>query len=315
MGSWLAKTAVQHIFSRLPHPEWWNGLMQKYVTGGLRLEANGEFLEKLKASKRHFQNYQRWSPRPSTNFSVVEVGTGWFPIIPIGLYLCGAGQVLTYDTVNLLEPETFRKVVEYFCFFVRTGELEQILPEACPDRISAFLELARSYNLPPIEFLKCLNIRAVLGNVCKLPLDQESVDLVFSNGVLEHFAPSLLAQAMSEFRRVCRKTSVMSHFIGMADQFGFYDKSITPYNNLRYSAAAWRWLNSPIIPQNRLRPSDYVHACIEAGFQIVDRQDIHGAESDLASIEIAHEFAKYSREDLLVLYSWLVARPVSPTCV
>lgn len=285
--------------------------MQEYVTGGLRLHPDGEFLAKLKASQYHFQNYQRWSLNPVTDLFVVEVGTGWFPIIPIGLYLCGARQVLTYDIVRLLKPETFRKVVGCFCLFAQTGKLEQVLPGARPDRIATFVDLARSSsNLPPIEFLKCLNIRAVLGNVCNLPLDQASVDLVFSHGVLEHFAPPLLEQAMSEFRRVCGRSSVMSHFIGMADQFGLYDKSITPFNNLRYTSRAWRWLDSPIIPQNRLRASDYVRACIGAGFEIVDRRDVNGAESDLASIEVAKEFAKYSRDDLLVLYLWLVARPV-----
>jgi hypothetical protein len=122
--------------------------------------------------------------------------------------------------------------------------------------------------------------------------------------------PMLLAQGMSEFRRVCGPSSVMSHFIGRADQFSSFDRSITPFNNMRYSARAWRWLDSPMIPQNRLCASDYIHVYSNAGFEIVAREDVNGAESDLANIEIAADVARYSRDDLLVLYSWLVARPV-----
>src|SRR5579871_3118521 len=198
MSSWLLKTAAQHVFKGLPRTEWWNGLMQRYFTGGFQLQPYGEFHAKLGACRRHFQYYQSCSRNPRDSFSVVEIGTGWFPIIPIGLHLCGAGEILTYDIVRLLRPDTFEKVVEYFCLFARTGELDKILPEARRERILEFMSLAR-LPISPIEFLKRLNIRALLGNVCDLPLDSGTVDLVFSHGVLEHFAPRLLAQAMTEF--------------------------------------------------------------------------------------------------------------------
>jgi hypothetical protein len=311
MSSWLLKTAVQHVFKGLPRTQWWNGLMQQHLTGGLRLQPYGEFQAKLKACRRHLQFYQSWSRKPRDNFSVVEIGTGWFPIIPIGLHLCGAGEILTYDIVRLLRPDTLGMVVEYLCLFARTGELYEILPEARPEPVSQLMRLARSpVDRSPVEFLKRLNIQAIIGNVCNLRSDNGSVDLVYSHGVLEHLAPPLLAQAMAEFRRVCGWSSVMSHFIGMADQFSSFDKSITPFNNLRYSARAWRWLDSPIIPQNRLRVSDYIHNYSTAGFETVAREDVNGAESDLAKVRTAPEFARYSRDELLALYSWLIARPV-----
>ena len=312
MKSWLLKTAVQHIFKGLPRAEWWNSLMQRYVTGGLRLQPYGEFQMKLRACRRHFQYYRSYSRKPRDSFFALEIGTGWFPIIPVGLHLCGAGRILTYDIVRLLQPNTFGKVLEYFCLFAKTGELDKILPEARRERVSEFIRLASPpLKISPSQFLKRLDIHARLGNICDLPLDSGSVDLVFSHGVLEHFAPSLLAQAMAEFRRVCGPSSVMSHFIGMADQFSFSDRSISPYNYMRYSARAWRWLDSPIIPQNRLRVSDYIQAYSNAGFGIVAREDVNGAESDLANTKMSSEFARYDRDDLLVLYSWLVARPVN----
>lgn len=310
MSSWLLKTTVQHLFAALPRPAWWNGLMQRYVTRGLRLQPYGEFQAKAKAGRRHFRNYYDSSRRPRENFSVVEAGTGWFPIIPIALHFCGAGKIWTYDIVALMQPDTFQQVVKHFCSFATTGELYDVLPEAKRDRVSDFLSLARS-PMPPIEFLRCLNIRAVIGDVSDTQLDSGSIDFVFSHGVLEHFPLPLLAKTAMEFRRICHRSSVMSHFVGMADQFSFSDKSITPFNNLRYSARVWEWLDSPIIPQNRLRTPDYIDILTTAGFEILVRDDINGMESDLAKIHLAHEFCRYRRSDLRVLYSWLISRPLA----
>jgi len=312
MGSWLSKTGLQRLISWLPRREWWNGLLQRYVTGGLRIEPHGEFQAKLWACRRHFDYYRLFSRQPREEFTVVEVGTGWFPIIPIGLHLCGAREVWTFDIVRLLRADTFRRVIEHFCLFARTGELNAVLPTARPDRVAGLVNLASSVTkMRPEDFLERLNIHAIVGNVRGSGLRDGTADIVFSHGVLEHFQPDALAEALSEFRRLSSETSVMSHYIGMADQFAAFDNSITPFNYMRYSDRAWRWLNSPIIPQNRLRVSDYCRAYAEAGFDVVAREDITGAESDLARITLAQEFTDYSKRDLLVLFSWLIAKPVA----
>jgi len=313
MPSWLLKTTIHHVLKAFPHPEWWNGLMQRHVTRGLQLEPHGEFLGKLLACRRHLRNYLSYSTKPTDCFSAIEIGTGWFPIIPIGLHLCGAKEVLTYDIARLLQRETFAKVVEYFCQFARSGELYQVLPEARGDLVMEFVRLAHSSkNLSPIQFLKRLGVHPVLGDVRDLPVENRSVDLLFSHGVLEHLPLNFLTQATTEFYRVCTYSSVMTHFIGMRDQFSSFDHSITQFNNLRYSERVWHWLDSPIIPQNRLRVSDYIRVFRNAGFEINSREDIKAAESELNKTKLSHEFLRYSRDELLVLYSWLIARPRGP---
>jgi len=311
MSSWLLKTAVQHVISALPQSERWNGLLQRYVTGGLQLQPYGEFQAKLIACSRHYEYYQMCSRQRRENFSVVEIGTGWFPIVPIGLYLCGAGEIRTYDVVRLLQKDTFRKVIECFCLFAETGELYKILPSVRVERVAELIRLRSSLKgMVPVECLKRFNIHAMIGDVRALPLRAGSVDLVFSHGVLEHLPPVMLGEAFRELRRLCSRDSVMSHFIGMADQFATFDRSITPFNNMRYSARTWRWLNNSLIPQNRLRISDYRRAYGCGGFEIVAEEDLNGAESDLAGIKLSPEFVHYAKSDLLVLFSWLVGRPI-----
>jgi len=311
MSSWLLKTALQRGISGLPRSEWWNGLLQRYVTGGLRVQPYGEFQAKVKACRRHLDHYREFSRLPRADFTVVEIGTGWFPIIPIGLYLCGAREIWTFDIVRLLRKDALRKVIEYFSLFAQTGELNKILPAVRSSSVSKLIELAPlATKVLPVEFLERLNIHALVQDVRTSGLADGSVDMVFSHGVLEHLPSRVLAEVFAQLRKLCSEVSVMSHFIGMADQFASFDSSITPFNNMQYSARAWRWLNNSLIPQNRLRVSDYRRAYGDAGFEIVAEENLNGAESDLASVRLAAEFEHYDQQDLLVLFSWLVGRPV-----
>jgi len=310
MSSWLVKTGVQRTISVLPRSQWWNSLLQRYVTGTLRIGPYDEFYAKLRACRRHLDAYRTFSRRPREDFTVVEIGTGWFPIIPIGLHLCGAREIWSFDIVRLLRADTFRRVIDCFCSFARSGELCQVLPAVRASVLTKLLEMAPSAaKLPPAEFLERLNIHSLIGDVRRTGLADGCADLVFSEGVLELIDPAALLDILSELRRLASRDSVVSHYICIADQFATFDKSITPFNNLRFSARAWRWLKSPLVPQNRLRASDYRRAMREAGLEIVAEENRRGAESDLARIRLAPEFSRYDRQDLLVLFASLVGRP------
>ena len=309
------------MISVLPRSQWWNGLLQRYVTGRLRIQPYGEFHEKLKACRRHLEYYRAVSRQPCEDFNAVEIGTGWFPIIPIGLFLCGAREIWTFDIVGLLREDTFCQVIKYFCLFAQTGELNKILPGVRHSALSKLMELAPlATTVSPVDFLEKLNIHGLVQDIRSSGIAEGSVDMVFSNGVLELLDPTTLAEILAKLRRLASQTSVMSHYFCMADQFATFDKSITPFNNLQYSARAWHWLQSPLVPQNRLRISDYRRAICEAGFDIFVEESVNGSESDLASIRLATEFKHYDQRDLLVIFSWLVGRPVecrvnADTCI
>ena len=71
------------------------------------------------------------------------------------------------------------------------------------------------------------------------------------------------------------------HTISLDDQYAAYDSELTQFNLLHFSDRAWRWLNNPIIPLNRLRVSDYRRAFSEGGFQIVDETSQRGGPTEL----------------------------------
>ena len=99
----------------------------------------------------------------------------------------------------------------------------------------------------------------------------------------------------------------MSRSIDLKDQYSASDPRITPFNFLRLSDLAWRCINNPIIPLNRLRVGDYRRAFGENGFRVVEESNESGNPADLARTPLAARFRGYPLEDLLVIHTRLVA--------
>ena len=64
-----------------------------------------------------------------------------------------------------------------------------------------------------------------------------------------------------------------------------------------------------MIRQNRLMIPDYRQLFTEAGYDLVSETNVRGAEADLDRVRLAPQFQKFKREDLLILESWMVAKP------
>src|SRR4051812_34577729 len=104
MPHWLIKSALHRAISLLPASHWWNDLFQTHVTRSMGLGA-GRFELRLEHCRQHLENFFSQSPeRQRGSFSVLELGTGWYPIVPVGLFLCGAADIWTFDIAPLLRP-------------------------------------------------------------------------------------------------------------------------------------------------------------------------------------------------------------------
>src|SRR5262245_6510458 len=101
MASWKVKSALRRFIARLPRPHSWNELFQWYVTRSITL--NEQRCEaKLVDCRTNLEAYWQHSPSPRGDFTALELGTGWSPVVPIVLALCGAREVWTCDIVALL---------------------------------------------------------------------------------------------------------------------------------------------------------------------------------------------------------------------
>lgn len=310
MPHWMIKSAIHRVISILPRSHRWNEIFQKHVTRSLELGPGG-FEERLGFCRRHLEHFFGTPPQRRPNFSALELGTGWFPVVPIGLYLCGASEIWTYDIVPLLRSSRLKVMLGYFNEYDQRGVLKNFLPWVQPDRVVRLREAFQSVeNESPEALLNKLNIQVVIRDAQNTGLNPGSIDLFVSTTVLEYIPDEVLAGIFSEFKRLASPNAVMSHYIDLYDQYSAFDRSITPFNFLRYSANRWKWVSSPLIPLNRLRISDYRALHVKAEFEVTREVNTIGSVLDLAGVPLAPEFQKYSQSDLLVLTAWLVSKAV-----
>jgi len=312
MGSWLVKALAQRGIGALPNPHYWNELFQDRVTHSLDLTKE-RFEASLRNCRNHLDQLQRFGPtETSSSFSAFELGTGWFPTVAIGFFLCGAREVWTWDIVTFLKRDRLKRTIRRFLELEQGQGLGGHL-HALPERLTRLREVMALCEQPEglgaAELLERLSIHYRMGNACRSGLPPQSVDLIVSDVVFEYLSSEELFEILQEFRRIAAPDAVMSHTISLDDQYAAYDSGITRFNFLRFSDRAWRWLNNPIIPLNRLRVSDYRRVFSESGFQIVDETSQRGDPAELARTPLAARFRGYSIEDLLAIHTWLVAIP------
>src|SRR5260221_3642998 len=83
--NWLIKSAIQRAISVLPKPHLWNEVFQKFVTKSLELPP-AEFVRKAGQCATHLDHLLGLQPERSGRFTVLEVGTGWYPAMPVGFF-------------------------------------------------------------------------------------------------------------------------------------------------------------------------------------------------------------------------------------
>lgn len=194
--------------------------------------------------------------------TVVEIGTGWVPIIPMGLFLLGARRILSYDlTRHLLPDVTMQSVRQLPGCVPPSAKLEALL--AAPDFAALARIMGLEYNAP--------------ADVTASDIPPGSVDVVYSNLVFEHVTPQALTAILEHSRRILKPTGVAWHHVDYSDHYAHTFKDLSLIHFLRYSDRAWNWLGqSSLHYQNRLRRSDYVRAFEAAGFKVGSVQDVHG---------------------------------------
>lgn len=308
MPHWLLKSAFHHVIATLPGSRCWNEMLQVHVTGSL-VFGSDQLRERLSHCGKIVAPLFRLHPTARGGFRALELGTGWYPALPIALHLCGATEVWTFDIKPLLQCARLQHLLELFCAHAATGELQQWLPALRSERLVALQAVVKeSAPLEPAELLERLAIHAVVGDARATGLAEQTIDLFFSWGVLEYIPRVTLVELHQEFARIAMPEAASVHFIGLEDEYAAFDRRLSPLHFLRFSEAQWRWLNSALNPIFRLRISDHRDTLREGGWDVVEEENRSCEPALLHSLPLAPEFRGYRREDLAVLDSWLVAK-------
>ncbi len=270
-----------------------------------------EFARKTTEAKQHYDYFRYHAPEAPSAFKVLEVGTGWYPIIPLSLFLCGAEAVWTNDIEPLVNCERLRRTVQLFVEYADSGRLDAVLPDWKKERLEALRAMAADLTeRSPAEMLSPLGFHLRVLDSQHTGLDANSIDLITSSGVLMYVPKPALEGIYREFRRTAKAGAVMIHRYNFRDIYSYFDRKITPLNMLRFSPGAWRWLDSAVVPQNRLRVSDHRAMQQAAGFRIVAEEHDSAPAEMLSRVRLAEEFRSYREEDILALESWLISLPV-----
>lgn len=307
MPSWLLKAAAQGAISVLPARHRLNAVLQQRVTGSLSLSDAG-FKAKLRQCGHHLASFRDARRTERLPRSALELGTGWYPIVPIGLALAGVEEVTTTDIASLLDVRRAQRVLVLFAAAIQRDGLRSALPEVDPTRAEAVVAAAGDHCAAPLEgLLARVGVRTTIGDARDLGLTEGSIELLVSNNTLEHVPPTALVEVLAELRRLCAANGVMDHFIDISDHYAHFDHSITEFNYLRYPARAWWLFNNRLQYQNRLRAPDYRRMIEMAGFRVVAEEAERGKSDDLAAVNLASQFRHYARDELLILRTWITA--------
>ena len=292
---WRVKALVQGVLSKTPGGMRLNSALQVLAGGrrNLARHIDDKVVDDWLVHARHLRELNFELP----GRVMLEVGTGWLPVMPLCFALAGVGRCITVDLNRHLQLRHVSAVL------ARLGTHLDAMAQACGQptaqlrqrwqALAAIKDGAALLQAAGIEYL-------APGDATATGLGDASVDLVFSNSVLEHVPATVLAALMCETVRMLRHDGLALHNVNCGDHYAYFDRSITAVDYLRFSEREWRRWNNELLFQNRLRAIDFVHAAQAAGLHIV--MDHHRPRADLLArmneITVAEPFRHLPNEEL-----------------
>lgn len=287
----------------MPASERINFLFQKYVTKGVAL-TEAHFEMKLTHAVDHIRNFRGLNEKST----VVELGTGWYPIVPLALYLNSGCQVISFDIQNWLNCDRFLESLKQFLHWERSGRLEEMGLEYSAERLEQLEELFNLGDKMNLQMaFETIGFKPLLGDAGKTDLADDSIDYICSNNTFEHIYPKFLIPILREFKRIIKPEGIMSHFIDLTDHFAHFDQTINAYNFLQYSEKKWGLIDNTIQPQNRLRWKDYLQIYSEVGISYREIAVRSGYPSLLKEMQMDVKYAGYSDAELAITHGYLVS--------
>lgn len=305
MKKWVLKAIVQKGISFLPYKHRINYLFQKYITKGVRLSPL-YFEDRLLHLKHHLEFYHQYRG-DLRGIKTLELGTGWYPVVPIGLFLAGAGEINTVDISALTNRENVLLTLKRYLEYESAGKLAPFFIPT-PTRLEEAKRIvAIADGLDYTQLLEGLRIQYWVMDARQLPLATASIQFITSNNTFEHIYPDILKAILISFKRVIHPDGVMSHFIDMSDHFAHLDSSISIYHFLRYSNKEWKWIDNDIQPQNRWRITHYRQLYEALGIPISKEKNRPGDIEVIKKEPLAEAFKDTPIVDLAISHSYVVS--------
>ena len=308
LSKWVLKAIVQKTISYLPAKNKLNFFFQKYVTKGVFL-GDDYFYDRMGHARDHINAYKKYC-NGNIPKRTLELGTGWYPVVPMCFFLSGVEEIYTVDISLLTNKERLFTTLKKFADAYGDKSLSTyILVDE--DRLKMMFEILQDYErLSFADIIKKLGFKYLIKDARELPLESDSIDLVNSNNTFEHIYPEILLPIVKEFKRVVKKNGegIFSHFIDMSDHFAHFDKSITIYNFLQFSDKQWNRIDNSIQPQNRMRYSDYLKFYADLKIPVTETIIREGSVEELEKVKLDDKFSSKSRADVAISHCHIISQ-------
>ncbi len=306
---WKLKSFIQNAVSRLPSEHsyaayYW---IQRHFGGLKRMDPTSRLKAGVEACRRlHALG------RDPNGKSLLEVGTGRVPLVPLAFWLMGARRTVTVDLNPYMKEELIRESLEYIA--ANRPEIEVMFGNLLiPERLDELLALLTGGAFSQQAFLTCCNIDYMApGDAADTRLPEASIDFHLSYTVFEHIPRPVLEAILKEGNRILHDDGLFIHRIDYSDHFSHADSAISAVNFLQFPEAKWeRLAGNRYMYMNRLRHADYLRLFTSAGHQIVLAQPETDAQSlqllKTGALQPHARFASYPPEELAITASWIVS--------
>jgi SAM-dependent methyltransferase len=249
-----------------------------------------------------------------TNKTFLEYGTGWVPALPIGLWLGGAGKVITIDANPYMQN---KYVKESLAIIVgKQAEIKEMYGDLLDGkRLDALVKYAGGNKVKKKELLELCRIEYIApGDAARTGLADESVDFHVSHYAFEHIPPEILKDILTEGGRIIKPNGLFINTVDYQDHFAVYTKTISQLNFLQYSDEEWRkYNNNKYVYVNRLRHDDFIKLFAELGHNIVyvDATEDENIKKLLETGEVLldKKFRDKPLGTLAIMGAWFLTKP------
>lgn len=281
--NWRLKVIKQSLLIRVPFGQALRRVKRKYFG----YEPNPNNLQDTLSYFSQMEEMLRGMNRSFEGATVLEIGSGWFPTIPIMLGVGGAQRILMSDLNPHMDAVTFASTLRF---------LKRAMPSN--ERLQGVNDID---NLP-IIYMAPFDTDAIRDG---------TIDFVISRTVLEHIPSNDIYQLLTALRSKLSPAGLMMHLVDHSDHFEHSDKSISKINFLTWSSRKHAVINFLTREgENRMRHHEYLPLFEMAGYRVTSTSQVHeSTRVRVRSLRLAPPYSSMSADQLATLSSVYVLTP------
>ena len=265
--NWKQRALILRAFATLPGGNAAYQLLQNRF-GYFR---RGDYIANRLFKQRELAACMRNNGFEIEGANVMEVGTGWVPLAPLGFWICGAARVTTFDLNRFFSPSLLR----HACAWI--GDHRSILVDLwsglrSKQQVVEKLDVIDRFKDRPWDLLRRAGIEyRAPADAAATGLPDSSIDAHTSANVFEHVSPANLRRILQEGRRLLRRGGLAIHHADPSDHFAHNDPSISRINFLRLEDREWRrFYDNRYSYLNRWHDSDYQRLFEDTEYRLLD---------------------------------------------